>query len=80
MQLKDYQGAFADYSKAIQLDPQVAGNYYNFGVAKMQLKDYQGAIADFSKAIQLDPQYDIAYNNREFSKGVGVSGFRWCLS
>ncbi len=67
--LKDYQGAIADYSKAIAIDPQYAGAYNNRGNAKGDLKDYQGAIADYNKAIAINPQDADAYDNRGNTKG-----------
>ncbi len=64
----DYQGAIADWGKAIEINPQYADAYYNRGNAKRDLKDYQGAIADYSKAIQNDPQFADAYANRGLVK------------
>ena len=66
--LQDYQGAIADYTKAIEINPQLAPAYYNRGLAKYDLKDYQGAIADYSKAIEINPQYADAYYNRGLAK------------
>ena len=66
--LKDYYGAIADYTKAIELDPDDASAYYNRGVAKNYLKDYYGAIADYTKAISLDPDNASAYKNRGIAK------------
>jgi tetratricopeptide (TPR) repeat protein len=66
--LKDYYGAIADYTKAIELNPNKAQIYNNRGLAKDKLKDYNGAIADYSKAIELDPNYTNAYNNRGVQK------------
>ena len=51
--LEDYYGAIADYTKAIELDPDYANAYYNRGYTKYLLKDYYGAIADYSKVIEL---------------------------
>ena len=67
--LKDYQGAIADYNKAIAINPRDANAYNNRGNPKKGLKDYQGAIADFSKAIAIDPQ-SVAYANRGTIKGI----------
>ena len=39
--LKDYQKAIADYTKAIELKPDYATAYYNRGSAHDDLKDYQ---------------------------------------
>ena len=54
----DYDGAIADYSRAIELDPDDAAAYYNRGNAKSELDDYHGAIADYSRAIELDPEIE----------------------
>jgi tetratricopeptide (TPR) repeat protein len=54
----DIQGALADYSSAIQLDPNYANAYYNRGLLKYyKLKDTQGALADYNKFIQIN-SYD----------------------
>lgn len=64
LQLKDYIGAIADYSKAIELKPDNADAYYNRGNSKILLKDYNGAITDYSKAIELNipEKQNINYN------------------
>ena len=66
--LKDYYGAIADYTKAIELNPNKAQIYYNRGAAKGILNDPYGAIADYTKAIELNPNKDDAYNNRGVQK------------
>ena len=66
---RDYYGAVADFSKAIELDPDNASlNYDGRGLAKYLLKDYKGSINDFSKAIELDPNNFRAYGNRGNAK------------
>jgi tetratricopeptide (TPR) repeat protein len=66
--LKDYNGAITDYTKAIELNPNLTQAYYNRGHSKINLKDYNGAIADFTKAIELNPNNADAYSNRGTSK------------
>ena len=70
----NYQGAIADFSKAIRLQKARKVNrliddaYGDRGLAKYYLKDYQGAIADYSKAIAINPQLAFAYKNRGIAK------------
>ena len=52
---EDYQGAIADYTKAIRLNPNAAA-YYNRGNVKDDLGDKQGAIADFRESARLFQQ------------------------
>jgi tetratricopeptide (TPR) repeat protein len=56
-QLGQYQRAIADYTKAIQLDPDYAKAYHNRGAAYSGLSQYQNAINEYTKAIQLDPTH-----------------------
>ena len=60
----DYQGAIADYTQAIKLDPQDATAYNNRGLAYYNLGDNKGAIADYTQAIAIDENYAHAYYNR----------------
>ena len=64
----DYEGAIADYDRAIEINPQHANAYNNRGIAKNKMGDYEGAIADYDRAIEINPQYTIAYNNRGNTK------------
>jgi tetratricopeptide (TPR) repeat protein len=65
----NYQGALADYNKAISLDPKSAKSYNNRGTLKHEkLNDVQGALADYNKAISLNPKFANAYNNRGLLK------------
>jgi hypothetical protein len=51
---QDYQGALADYNRAIQLNPNDAPSYAERGVIKLtRLKDRSGAMKDFQSAAQL---------------------------
>ena len=58
------QGAIADWTKAIEMNPMYAKAYFNRGVAKKNLKDYQASIADYTKAIEINSEYYHAYTNR----------------
>ena len=64
----DYYGAIADYTKAIELNPNYAMAYINRGNAKLNLKDYYGVISDSTRGIELDPNYSQPYRNRGISK------------
>ena len=66
--LKDDNGAIADYTKAIELNPDYALAYNNRGWSKHNLKDHDGAKSDYTKAIELDPNYTKAYVNRGIAK------------
>ena len=63
----DYDGAIADFTKAIELNPQLAEPYNNRGTARLHKHDLDGAIADYAKAIELNPQFADAYSNRGLS-------------
>jgi len=52
-QLGYLEEAIADYTKAIELDPEYVWAYNNRGFAKKNLGQYQEAIADFTKAIKI---------------------------
>jgi len=59
-----FDKAIAEYTKAIEADPNLALAYNNRGCVYSWKKDYERAIADFNKAIELDPQRATAYLNR----------------
>jgi tetratricopeptide (TPR) repeat protein/V8-like Glu-specific endopeptidase len=61
----NYNGALADYDRAIQLNSKYAEAYNNRGNLRYtQLKNFQGALADYNKAITLRPDSILAYVNR----------------
>ncbi|AFY95178.1 tetratricopeptide repeat protein [Chamaesiphon minutus] len=63
-QLFDDNGAIADYSTAISLNPRLLVAYNNRGNLRQNLGDMDGALADFSAVLEIDPHSAIAYNNR----------------
>jgi len=64
----DLDGAIAEYSTAIGLDPQNAEAYNNRGNVYALLEDRHRAVLDYTKAIELDPNYALAYYNRGLEK------------
>jgi len=52
---KEYDGAVADFSEAIKLDPRTANGYVSRGLAYRAKGDYDRAIADQSEALRLNP-------------------------
>jgi tetratricopeptide (TPR) repeat protein len=59
-----YEQAIADYTKAIELDPEYTYAYISRGIAYADQEDYDQAIADYNQSIELDPKLAFAYNNR----------------
>ncbi|MGE3726797.1 MAG: tetratricopeptide repeat protein, partial [Candidatus Sericytochromatia bacterium] len=51
--LKQYDKAIADYTTALEYDPNYAYAYNNRGLAYHHLKQFDKKIADFKKACQL---------------------------
>lgn len=49
----DLQGAIADYTLAIQLDPQNSRAYSQRGSTRYKTGDWAGAVEDFTRVIQL---------------------------
>jgi tetratricopeptide (TPR) repeat protein len=66
--MQDYNGALADFDKAVLLNAKDVYAFNNRGCVKNKLHDYQGAIYDFDSAIKMDPNYGYAYFNRGVAK------------
>jgi tetratricopeptide (TPR) repeat protein len=62
--LGNYDGAIADFDKALELDPQRAAIYASRGNAYKAKNDYERALASFDRAIQLEPDRKRAYLDR----------------
>jgi len=67
LQQNDNDRAIADFTKAIELDPEGADAYNHRGIAYSNKLDLDSAIADFDKAIQFDPLLKNAHSNRGFA-------------
>lgn len=77
----NFQGALADYNRAIEINPRSANAYYNRGLIKAtKLQDNQGALADYNRAIQIKPNYDAAYNNRGNLKAADAQDYQGALA
>ena len=66
---KDYDGAIADFTKAIELGQQLpdmlrAGPYVNRGMAYADKGDLDAGLADLNKAIKLQSDNAYAYQDR----------------
>jgi lipoprotein NlpI len=66
--LKQWEEAIADYSKAIEIDPKYTHAYNNRAFAYAAINDADHAAADASKAIELDPKHAFAYQIRGFAE------------
>ncbi len=51
----DFQGAIADFTRAIELNPEDPDSYYNRAYAYHALGNYQPAIDDYGKPSNLIP-------------------------
>jgi tetratricopeptide (TPR) repeat protein len=62
-----YDGAIADYTEAIRLNPQGAAAYNNRALAHEATGNHDLAITDFTEAIRLSPKRAEIYYNRGLS-------------
>jgi tetratricopeptide (TPR) repeat protein len=60
----DSDHAIADFTQAIEINPQDARAYVRRGSVYQVNGDSDHAIADYNKAIEINPLYAIAYFNR----------------
>jgi tetratricopeptide (TPR) repeat protein len=61
---KDLDKAIADYSKAIELDPNHGNAYFNRAEALSAKGDFDRAIADYGEAIWIDGKDPVRWNGR----------------
>lgn len=52
---EDYDGAMADYNRALALRPDDSDALYNLGLAKSGKQDFAGAIAEFDQVLAQNP-------------------------
>lgn len=64
IEIKNYQGAVDDCTKAIEMDFSLAEAYFIRGYAYAMQKEFTLSMADFDNAILLDNTHTDAYYNR----------------
>ena len=60
----DFEGAAAQFTKAIDIAPKFADAYVGRGKARQAAGQSEAAMADFEKAIAIDPTLELAYTSR----------------
>ncbi len=60
----NYDKAIADYTSALEINPNYAEAYYSRGGAWFHKGDYDKAIADCTRTLEINPNDFEAYNNR----------------
>jgi len=64
---RNFDEAIADFTEAIQLEPDDPSAYFGRGLSYMNKEEFDLSIADFTEAIQLEPDDSSAYFWRSFS-------------
>jgi len=68
----DIDGAIADFTEAISLDPKATRAYFYRAISREEIGDLDGAIQDCNKLLSLAPEYTLAYSFRAFAyKNIG---------
>lgn len=61
---KYYEGAYEDYSMALEIDSMNVEIWLGRGLAREKMKDYKGAFSDYTRAIDLKENFAKAWLNR----------------
>ena len=59
--LHDHRAAIAEFTRAIEADPNYADAYYNRAIAHLRLGETDAALADLARAIAADPSHAPAF-------------------
>jgi tetratricopeptide (TPR) repeat protein len=51
-----FSEALTSYSRALEIDPEMAATHYNMGIALRKLGRFEEAIASYSRALEIDPK------------------------
>jgi len=77
--LDDNDGAIADYTKAIELDPNNPMYYDNRALSKAEKENFSGAIEDYTTSIELYPGDPETYYQRGLVKLLSGNKYDACL-
>ncbi len=61
----DYDGAVAEFDKAIALNPDLHDAYFMYGITLEAKRDLIGAIDKYKKALEINPDFELAQLNLE---------------
>ena len=64
----DLDGAIADNTRAINIDPYYTDAWINRGIARRANDDINGALADFAQAIKINPNDPKAWYNQAYAR------------
>ena len=60
----EYDQAFSEFTKAIEIDSDYADAYVGRGAAYLHKREFEQAISDYTRAIEIDPNHAPAYCGR----------------
>lgn len=66
----DLERAFADYTKAVELNPRNVEAHSGLGSVQQLMGDFDRAIASYSKVIELQPNNSDAFNGRCWNRAA----------
>ena len=78
MRLAEWEKVIADFSKAIELQPNEASHYNQRALARLQLGQHDKVIADFSQARELSPDNSSVWYEQGLAQAAlgDIAGYR----
>jgi len=68
--LNKYNEAIIDYTRAIELDPNISYLYFFRGLSRESLKQNKEALRDFQLSLKLDPEFELASIMIDYLEGL----------
>ena len=68
--LNKYNEAIIDYTRAIELDPNISYLYFFRGLSHESLKQYKEALRNFQYSLKLDPDFELANIMIDYLEGL----------